>query len=514
MDSELADPRRWWALAALSMAVLIVAIDVTVLNVALPQLSESLQPTGVQTLWIADCYSFVLASLLVTMGSLGDRWGRKRLLLVGCVAFAGLSVAAAFAPSAGALIAARAAMGVAGATLMPATLALIRNTFRVPHERTVAIGIWSAMAAAGEAIGPIVAGILLEHFWWGSVFLVNIPVCLLVVAIGWFALRESRNPNPGPLDGLSVISSVVGLLAAVGAIKGIAANGVDDGAAWALAVLGCVALAWFVRRQMRLPIPMIDMRLFRRPAFTGAVVADVVSIFGLAGMLFYLSLQFQFVDGFSPLATGLHLLPAMGGAVISAPTTGYLVRLTSRRTVVSGALFLAALGAVGLAPALDGSMTLEVVSLALIGLGAGWSFTATAEAIMLSSPPSRAGAASAVSETAYELGSALGIAILGTVLSLSYRLTLSLPAGLPGSVQAPAEDSISSALHAASRLPPALGDQVAEAARSSFGHAVLVTTLVTACFLFAGACLARLLLPPTDPLPVERADPDIRRELS
>lgn len=503
-ESRGQDPRRWWALVALSMAVLIVAIDVTVLNVALPQVSESLHPTGVQTLWIADCYSFVLAGLLVTMGSLGDRWGRKRLLLVGSAAFALLSLATAFAPSAGALIAARGAMGVAGATLMPATLALIRNTFRIPRERTIAIGIWSAMAAAGEAIGPIVAGVLLEHFWWGSVFLINIPVCLLVVGIGWFALRESRNPTPGPLDWPSVASSMVGLLAAVGAIKGMAANGVDDLAAWVLALVGSTALVWFVRRQLRLPIPMIDMRLFQRPAFCGAVVADLLSVFGLAGMLFYLSLQFQFVDGYSPLATGLHLLPAMGGAVISAPTTGFLVRVTSRRTVVSGALLLAAIGAGGLAPALNGSMVLEVVSLALIGLGAGWSFTATAEAIMLSSPPERAGAASAVSETAYELGSALGIALLGTVLTLNYRLTLSLPVGLPATARTSAEDSISSALELAASLPAVLGQQLAESARSSFGHAVMITTIVTAGFLFAGACVARLLLPAADPAPVDR----------
>lgn len=503
MDSLAPDPRRWWALVALSLAVLVVAIDVTVLNVALPELSATLHPTGTQVLWIADSYSFVLAGLLVTAGSLGDRWGRKRLLLSGSLGFAALSLAAAFAPSASTLILARAAMGVAGATLMPSTLALIRNTFRVPHERTVAIGIWSAMAAAGEAIGPIVAGVLLEHFWWGSVFLVNIPVCLLVVGIGWFALRESRNPTPGPLDGLSVATSMVGLLAVVGAIKGLAANGLDDAVAWVLGIGGAAAVAWFVRRQLRLAIPMIDMRLFKRRAFSGAVVADVLSIFGLAGMLFYLSLEFQFVNGYSPLVTGVHLLPAMAGAVISAPTTGYLVRVTSRRTVVSGALLLAAIGAAALAPALDGSMPVEVVSLALIGLGAGWSFTATAEAIMLSSPPERAGAASAVSETAYELGSALGIAILGTVLSLSYRLTLSLPEGLPASAHARAEDSISSALEMAASLPPELSQQLADAARSSFGHAVIITTFVTACFLFAGACLARMLLPATDPIPVD-----------
>ncbi len=499
------DPRRWWALVALCLAVLIAAIDVTVLNVALPTLSETLHPTGSETLWIADSYSLVLAGLLVTMGGLGDRWGRKRMLLIGSGLFGLLSIGAAFAPNAQALILGRGAMGVAGAMLMPSTLALIRNTFTDPRERTMAIGIWSAMAAAGEAVGPLAAGILLEHFWWGSVFLANVPVCLAVILIGAVALRESKNPKPGPLDFPSVVSSMVGLFAVVASIKFIAADGLDATHAWVTLAVGVIALTWFVRRQLVLEHPLIDMGLFRRRSFSGAVIADLLSIFGLAGTLFFLSLDFQFVAGLSPLQTGIHLLPAMVGAVVASPTTGHAITLVGRRRVITGGLLLASIGLAVLAVGTERGGALQIVALALVGVGAGWGFTATAEAIMLSAPPERAGAASAVSETAYELGSALGIAVLGTVLSMIYRTSLQLPPGLSQEQQEVAVDSIGGAIDTARTLPSGVGDTLATAARDSFGHGVFVTCLVAAGVLFLGSVLARLTLPARDPLPVESA---------
>lgn len=503
VDRKDADPRRWWALSALCLAVLIAAIDVTVLNVALPTLAENLQPTGTETLWIADSYSLVLAGLLVTMGSLGDRWGRKRLLMVGSALFALLSIGAAFAPNAQALILGRGAMGVAGAMLMPSTLALIRNTFTDPKERTFAIGIWSAMAAAGEAVGPLVAGVLLEHFWWGSVFLANVPVCLAVIVIGAFALRESKNPKPGPLDLFSVLLSMVGLLSVVASIKFIAADGLDATHAWVVLAVGVACLVWFTRRQLTLAHPLIDMRLFRRRSFSGAVVADLLSIFGLAGTLFFLSLDFQFVGGLSPLQTGIHLLPAMLGAVIASPTTGRMIVLIGRRRVITGGLVLASMGLALLSVGTERGGLTQIVSLALIGVGAGWAFTATAEAIMLSAPPERAGAASAVSETAYELGSALGIAILGTVLSMIYRTSLHLPAGLTPEQQEISADSIGGAIEIAKTLPADVAEPLTAVARDSFGHGVFIASLAAAAVLLLGAILARLTLPARDPQPVE-----------
>lgn len=499
------DPRRWWALAALCLAVLIAAIDVTVLNVALPTLAVELRPTGTETVWMADVYSLVLAALLVTMGSLGDRWGRKRMLMWGASAFGVLSVATAFASDARTLILGRAAMGVAGAALMPSTLALIRSTFRDPRERTFAIGIWSTMAAAGEAIGPLVAGVLLEHFRWGSVFLANVPVCVLVVVIGSWSLRESRNPVPGPLDPESVVLSACGLLSLVAGIKLVAANGPGDG--WALVAIGAglVGVTWFVMRQLRLADPMIDMRLFRARTFTGAVLADMLSVFGLAGVLFMLSLDFQFVGGFSPLETGVLLLPAMLGAVVASPTTGQLIRWFGRRRVISGGLLLTAVGLAFLAEGSRGSGWTQAVSLAMVGVGAGWSFTATAEAIMLAAPPERAGAASGVSETAYELGSALGIAVLGTLMTMVYRTSLNLPAGLDPSEVAVSEDSIGGAIEIARNLPPGIGEQVVGAARDAFSNAVFVTSWGAAVVLFGGYVVACLTLPHVDPRPASAA---------
>src|SRR5882757_513294 len=264
-------PGRWLALAVLVLAVLLVAVDATVLGLATPFLSEDLKPSGTQLLWIGDAYSFVLAGLLVSMGSLGDRIGRKRILLIGATAFGLISVLNAYANSAELMIVARALLGVAGATLMPATLALIRNLFHDPRERSLAIGIWGAAASAGMAVGPIVGGVLLENFWWGSVFLINLPVMAVLVVVGIKLLPESRDPNPGPWDLISVVLSLIGMVAVVYAVKEAAVEGFR----WDIAVsavVGIAALCWFVRRQLTLKSPLLDMRLFHHRGFSGAVL--------------------------------------------------------------------------------------------------------------------------------------------------------------------------------------------------------------------------------------------------
>jgi MFS transporter, DHA2 family, multidrug resistance protein len=268
--------REWAALAVLALAVLLLAVDGTVLSLAVPALSEALDPSATELLWIGDAYSFALAGLLVTMGTLGDRIGRKRLLLIGAAGFAGASLLAAFAPTAGWLIAARALLGVAGATIMPATLSIIRDLFRDPRQRTTAVAVWGAMATAGAAVGPLIGGALLEQFWWGSVFVINLPVMALLIVLGVPLIPESRDPAPGPFDPISALLSLAGIVPLVYGIKELAAHGLSAGAVAGLAV-GVLGAVLFVRRQRTLATPLIDVGLFRTPMFSGAVAANLLS---------------------------------------------------------------------------------------------------------------------------------------------------------------------------------------------------------------------------------------------
>ncbi|MGW3414038.1 MFS transporter [Streptomyces sp. NPDC000888] len=484
-------PGRWLALSVLVLAVLLVAVDATVLGLATPYISEDLKPSGTQLLWIGDVYSFVIAGLLVSMGSLGDRIGRKKLLLIGATAFGAISVLNAYATTPELMIVARALLGVAGATLMPATLALIRNLFHDPRERSLAIGIWGATASAGAALGPVVGGFLLEHFWWGSVFLINLPVMAVLVLVGIKLLPESRNPNPGPWDLTSVGLSLVGMIGIVYAVKEAATHGIEWQAV-TVGLLGSGALYWFVRRQLTLPSPLLDMRLFRHRGFSGAVLADLFTILGLSGLVFFLSQYLQLVQGRGPFEAGLAELPAAIGAVAAGLIAGTVARRFSVRAVVSGGL-----GAVGLALAaltlLDQSTGYPLLGAALlvVGIGAGFSFTVTADVILSSVPEEQAGAASAVSETAYELGAALGIALLGSIVTGVYA-GFTGPAGTP----AEAHESLGGAAESAAGLPADTAAALMDSARTAFvdgltlaagiGAVVLLVTAAAAWFLLRG----------------------------
>ncbi|MEU3355548.1 MFS transporter [Streptomyces sp. NPDC037389] len=492
---ETPRPGRWLALAVLALAVLLVAVDATVLGLATPFLSEDLRPSGTQLLWIGDVYSFVIAGLLVSMGSLGDRVGRKKLLLTGAVAFGAVSVLNAYASSPEMMIAARALLGVAGATLMPSTLALIRNIFHDPKERSLAIGVWGAMASAGAAVGPVVGGFLLENFWWGSVFLINLPVMAVLVLVGAKLLPESKDPAPGPWDLPSVLLSMVGIIALVYAIK----EGATNGFAWPVAlaaVVGAGALVWFVRRQLTLPSPLLDMRLFHHRGFSAAVLADLLTVLGLSGMVFFLSQFLQLVQDRSPLEAGLAELPAAVGAVTAGLLAGQAARRWSVRSVVTGGL--AAIGlALAALVALDADTAYPVLGAALlvVGIGAGFSFTVTADVILSSVPKEQAGAASAVSETAYELGAALGIALLGTIVTGVYR-GFTVPAGVPAGAAGDARESLGGAVESAATLPADTGAALLGSAQDAFveglriasgvGALVLLVTAVAAWFLLRG----------------------------
>lgn len=498
--------REWTALIVLALAVLLLAVDGTVLSLAVPALSEALDPSATELLWIGDAYSFALAGLLVTMGTLGDRIGRKRLLLIGAAGFAAASLLAAFAPTAGWLIAARVLLGVAGATIMPSTLSIIRNMFRDPRQRTTAVAVWGAMATAGAAVGPLVGGVLLEHFWWGSVFVINLPVMALLIVLGIPLIPESRDPAPGPFDPLSALLSLAGIVPVVYGIKELAAHGLSATAVTGL-VAGVAGATLFVRRQRRLTTPLIDVSLFRRPTFTGAVAANLLSIFALSGMVFFLSQYLQLVRGYSPLEAGLRQLPLTVASIAVVGLVGVLITRLGRGRAIASGLFLAAAGLLLLAVAegVEGYLWLAV-ALAVTGFGVGLALTLTTDAVVSAVPPDRAGAAAAVSETAYELGVALGIAVLGSVLTATYRASLTLPATLPAEATGAASESLPSAVGAAEALPGTSGAAVVSAAQDAFVTAMQVTSVLAAVLVAAAAVVALRVIPsPTEDHPTPRA---------
>ena len=491
--------RRWFALGVLTMAVLIIGVDGTVLALAMPFISADLSASGTQLLWIGDIYSFVLAALLISMGSLGDRIGHKKLLLCGATLFGIVSAITAYSSSPEMLIATRALLGLAGATLAPATLALIRGLFPDQRERSIAVGIWASAFSAGAALGPVIGGVLLEHFWWGSVFLINIPAMVVLVVGGLVLLPEHRNPEPGPWDLPSVGLSMVGMLGVIYAIKeGIAAaaHGIRIDAVLA-ALLGAAALTLFVRRQLRLPVPLIDVRLFRRPVFTGVVVANLLSVLGLSGLVFFLSQYFQLVRGYGPLQAGLAELPAAVTATVFGVLAGIAVRYVSHRLVLTAGLTLVG---VAMGTLMAFLLLISPISylplgstLFVVGVGLGLAFTVASDVILASVPPHRAGSAAAVSETAYELGMALGIATLGSVLTAVYR-TVSVPPSLPGEIATQARDSLPSAIHAAQSLPAEQAERLLDPAREAFTHGLAVASGVGAALLLSAAVAVWWLL--------------------
>ncbi|WP_405020932.1 MFS transporter [Kitasatospora sp. NBC_00070] len=490
-----ASRQRWVGLAVLVLAVTLVALDATVLSLALPSISETLHPSGTQLLWIGDSYSFVLAGLLVSMGALSDRIGRKKLLLIGSSAFGAASLLAAYAPSAGWLILARALLGVAGATIMPSTLSLIRSLFPDARERATAIGIWGAGATAGAALGPVVGGILLEHFWWGSVFLLNLPILALLLVLGAWLLPESKDPNPGRWDVLSVLLSMSGVIGVVYAIKEAAAGGLGHWPVPVTFALGATALAVFVRRQLRLPTPLLDVRLFTDRRFTAAVLGSLTSLIGLSGVIFFMSQYLQLVRGYSPLTAGLAELPAFVGAVAGGLLTAQLARRTGARVTLVGGLLVMGLGIAVLGwVQQDTSYLVLGCSFLAVGTAEGIVYTLSADLVLTAAPADKAGAASAVSETAYELGTALGIALVGSVVTAIYAATLVAPAGVDPALAARADESLGNAVEAAGTLPAELGDQLLTASRTAFVHGMNIAAFIAAALLLASAAFSWHLL--------------------
>jgi DHA2 family multidrug resistance protein-like MFS transporter len=498
MASEVvkAGRREWLGLAVIALPCLLYSMDLTVLNVAVPELSADLQPSSSQLLWILDIYGFLVAGFLITMGALGDRIGRRRLLMIGAAVFGAGSLFAAFSTSAEMLIVARALLGVAGATLAPSTLSLIFNMFHDPQQRTFAIGVWVASYSAGAVIGPVVGGVLLEFFWWGSVFLLALPVMALLLVLGPVLLPEFRNPDAGRVDLLSAMLSLAAVLAMIYGLKQIAQDGFD----WlpALAILVGLPLgAAFVHRQRVLPDPMLDLALFRIRRFSVSLAAYGLSIAVVFGAFVFILQYLQLVLGMSPLRAGLWMIPSGLAFVVGGMVTPLLARRIRPGFVMAGGLALSALGFVPLTQVETSSGVGTVIfAFVVFALGVAPVITLATDLIVGSAPRERAGAASAISETGAEFGGALGIAILGSIGIAVYRGRLEdgVPAAVPPEQAEVARDTLGGAAEVAAELPAQTAAALLETARDAFTEGLQVTAITGAVVLAVLAVLVGVVL--------------------
>lgn len=493
--------REWVALGVIALPCMVYAMDLTVLNLALPALSADLKPSAAQLLWIIDIYGFMVAGLLITMGTLGDKLGRRRLLLMGAAAFAAASVAAALSTTAEALIVTRALLGIAGATLAPSTLSLISNMFRDERERRFAIGIWISSYSVGGAIGPLVGGAILQAFAWQAIFWAAVPVMLLLLVVGPFLLPEYRDPQAGRLDLGSVVLSLLGVLGAVAALKRVA-EGQLGWTTVALAATGLVAGAAFVRRQRHIDYPLLDLALFRQPRFAAAICTYALTSFAMFGVYIFVSQHLQLVLGLSPLVAGLCTVPWALSFVVGSMAAPALAQRYSAPKVMVGGLVVASLGFAGVALA-GGPFGLIWLmgGMVLMGLGMTPVFTLGNDIVIGSAPPERAGAASALSETSSEFSGALGIAVFGSLATGLYRAGMAgqWPGGLTPEAMAGAS-TLGGALTLAEGLPPALAEPLRSAARSAFVDGLQAAALLGTLIMVFSAWLAwRMLRAPSSP---------------
>jgi DHA2 family multidrug resistance protein-like MFS transporter len=493
---EVAPPRagrrEWIGLAVIALPCLLYSMDLTVLHLAVPRLTQDLAPSSAQLLWIIDIYGFFVAGSLITLGTLGDRIGRRRLLLIGAAFFGIASVFAAFSRTATMLIASRALLGLAGATVAPSTLSLIRNMFLDAHQRTVAISVWIVSFSLGGAIGPLIGGILLEYFWWGSVFLIAVPVMALLLVVGPRLLPEYRDPNAGRPDVASAALSLIAILSMIYGLKRIAQDGVSA-VAIAFIVAGIVIGVVFVRRQLRLADPLIDLRLFRAPAFSASLAMYGLTILFMFGGFFFLPQYLQLVRGLSPLKGGLWTLPWAAAFIIGSLVTPAIARRVRPAVLMSGGLALSAVGywmLTRIGP--DTPLMQFAVATFVFALGASPVFTLTNDLIIGSAPPERAGAASGISETCAEFGGALSIAVFGSIGVAIYRAVLAdaMPASVSPEITRDAMATLGGAVTAARQLPADVGSALLDAAREAFLRGLRLTSAISAIGSIALALFA------------------------
>ncbi|MEU9235909.1 MFS transporter [Streptomyces subrutilus] len=483
---------RWVVLAVLCVSLVLVALDATILHVAVPSLTEDLRPGSIELLWIVDAYPLVCAALLILFGTLGDRVGRRRILLLGYGLFGAASAVAALADNAQVLIAARALLGIGGAMIMPATLSILRQVFPDRRERALAIGIWTAVAAIGAASGPVLGGFLVQHFWWGSVFLINIPLMALILPLGRWLLPESKGSSDGPWDVAGALMAAAGVLGSVLGVKRLGAErDLLDPQALVPLVLGVALLVLFVRRQRRRPHPLIDMRMFSRAAFSTSVGCIVLAMLALVGLELIAVQYLQLVLHLSPLETGLRLLPLTFAAMAAGATGSYTLARIGPRTMVSTGFLLTAFAVVVLTfMGHDDRPVLLTVGFILLGFGLQTTLFAAYESMLNEAPAATAGGAASIGETSYQLGAGMGIALLGSVMNAAYAPGLAGVPGVSAEDSAGAAHSLGEAYQIAAQLGGPAGEALHAAARNSFVQGLHVTLLVSAGLLVAGAVMA------------------------
>ncbi|MBB1627898.1 MFS transporter [Achromobacter sp. UMC71] len=487
-----AAPGRWLVLAIVSSALLLIVVDMTVLYTALPRLTHELGVTASSKLWIVNIYALVVSGLLLGMGTLGDRLGHKRLFMMGLAVFGAASLAAAYSPNPGPLIAARAVLAIGAAMMMPATLSILRLTFADERERAVAIGVWASVASGGAALGPVIGGVLLEHFWWGSVFLINLPIVLLALPLARRYIPASRPDRQRPWDLTGSLQVMAGLILTAYALKELG----RAQPSWLHAGLACAAgaatLAVFARRQRARPYPMIDFAIFRNRSFSSAVASALFAAAALLGMELVFSQRLQLVLGMSPIEAALYILPLPLAAFIAGPLAGWLLSRVSGARMLFVSLLVSGAGMAGYLFSYDGALLPQMLSLCVLGVGIGATMTAASSTIMQSATPERAGMAASIEEVSYELGGALGVTLMGSLLSGVYAHTLDVPVGLPAAGASAARDSLDEALIVAEGLPADLGASLAQLARAAFdsGYAVVIAT---AALMLLGTAVLVLL---------------------
>lgn len=473
---------RWLILALISSALFLIVIDMTVLYTALPRLTQALDATASEKLWIVNAYPLVVAGLLPGAGMLSDRIGHKKLFITGLPVFAVASLCAAFSINAEGLIASRAFLAVGAAMMMPATLSIVRHVFTEPGERALAIGIWSAVISGGAAIGPIVGGLLLEYFWWGSVFLINVPIVMIVLPFAWWSIPHCGGENTRPYDVTGSMQIMIGLVGIIYALKELSKTQPSLLALAVAGALGILFLTLFIRRQRRSEFPMLDFSLFRNRLFASGVAVAMLTMVALVGIELVLSQRLQLVSGLTPLQAGLFIMPIPLASALAGPLAGLLLPRWGERRVILGGFLLTTLAIAGLALSYQTAPVWQLGWLFIAGFGLGGAVTAASTAIMLNAPEEKSGMAASIETVSYELGGVLGITLLGGLMTAMYSHSLHLPADI--TVSDLAYDSLDEALRLATALGKESADKLIALARAAFDRAFL-GVLTTAGLLMA-----------------------------
>jgi len=477
--------QRWLVLAIISSAVFLIVVDMTVLYTALPTLTRDLHASASEKLWIINAYSLVVSGLLLGSGTLGDRVGHKRLFVAGLAVFGLASLGAAFSPAPTFLIVARGMLGVGAAMMMPSTLSIVRLVFTDERERSLAIGIWASLASGGAALGPVLGGVLLAHFWWGSVFLINVPVVLIAMAAAVYLIPEHAGDASRRWDWVGSLQAMAGLIALAYAIKELGKRAPSATSALLACVLGVVFAVWFLRRQRRMAQPLIDFAVFRYPGFSGAVLAALTSSITLIGMELVYTQRLQLVLDMTPLQAAVFLLPLSIASFVAGPLMGRMLPGLGSKTALAGGLLVSGMGMAACLVLYDTAAPVQAACLVVLGAGLGATMTAASSTIMHSAPVERAGMAASIEEVSYELGGAIGVTLMGSILSACYTASMLLPDGL--TVPATVLDSLDEALLAAEHLSDGGGVALIAVARSAFDQGFLMVLGVCAALLFAAS---------------------------